>query len=131
MRITAVVLAATLAAACGGSSPGDAVRAVWTDAARAAADGAGTRFCDLATDTGRQTITARTSLPCEDSVRLLASRLSARDKAAIRAARITAVDVDGGTAIVTYALDASLARFGFTGETTLVREDGAWRLQGI
>ena len=94
-------------------------------------EGAGARFCALASAEGRQTITARTSLPCEDSVRLLAGRLSAAEKAAIRDARITGVAIDGDTAVVTYALDASLAQFGFTGETTLAREDGEWRLLGI
>jgi hypothetical protein len=131
MRLAAAILVAAVAAACGGSSGADAVRAVWTDAARAAADGAGARFCALTTAAGRQAITARTSLACDDSVRLLAGQLSAADKTAIREARITGVEVDGDTAVVTYALDASLARFGFTGETTLTREDGEWRLQGI
>jgi hypothetical protein len=41
------------------------------------------------------------------------------------------VEVQGDTAVVTYQLDRSLAQFGFTGETTLVREEGQWRLQGI
>jgi hypothetical protein len=132
MRLLAAVAAgAVLAAACGGASAAEAVRSTWSDAARAAADGAGTRFCALASATGRQAIAARTSLPCEDSVRLLAGQLTAADRAAIRGAHITGVEVQGDTAVVTYELDRSLAQFGFTGETTLVREEGQWRLQGI
>jgi hypothetical protein len=132
MRLLAVVAAgAALAAACGGPSAVETVRSTWTDAARAVADGAGTRFCALASIAGRQAIQARTSLPCEDSVRLLAGQLTAADKAAIRGARITAVEVEGDTAVVTYELGRRLAKFGFTGETTMVREEGEWRLQGI
>jgi hypothetical protein len=132
MRLLAIAAAvAAVFAACGGPSAEEAVRTTWSEAARAAADGQGTVFCALTAAEGRQVITARTSLACEDSVRLLAARLSAADKAAIRRARITRVEIDGDTAVVSYALDASLARFGFTGQTTLAREDGEWRLLGI
>lgn len=80
---------------------------------------------------GKQTITSQTKLPCEDSVRLLASRLSAADKAAIRDAKITQVTVRGDDATVTDVLDASLAKLGFTGRTSLHRSSGHWLLLGV
>ncbi len=127
-------LALAFAAGCGGgstSSPSDAVTSTWKKAANAAVDGQGTTFCALATEAGRQKITARTQLPCEDSVRLLASRLSATDKAAIHAAKITKVTVNGNDATVTYATTPTLAALGFTGRTVLVKSGGHWLLVGI
>jgi hypothetical protein len=126
-----VVVVLLLAAGCGGPTAAERVQTTWAHAAEAISDGAGARFCELASATGRQTITARTSLSCEDSVRLLAGQLTTADTLAIRAARITRVEVDGDTAVVSYVLATDLARFGFTGETLLVREGGKWRLQGI
>ena len=74
MRILALLAVSTglLVSGCGGGSPGEQARATWIAASRSGADGAGTRFCALATAAGRNAIIARTSLPCEDSVRLLA-----------------------------------------------------------
>ena len=129
----AVSTAFLLAAGCGGSgsSSSDQVRSTWKDAAAAAAAGDGTRFCALVTSSGKQAITSRTSLPCEDSVRLLGSRLSTADKAAIRDATITKVTVRGDDATVTYVMDASLAKLGFTGRTSLHRSSGHWLLLGV
>jgi hypothetical protein len=128
-----VVSTAVLLAACGGGSgsSSDEVRSTWKDAATAAAEGDGTHFCALVTGAGKRAITSQTSLPCEDSVRLLGSRLSATDKAAIRDAKITKVTVHGDDATVTYVMDASLAKLGFTGRTSLHRSSGHWLLIGV
>ena len=128
-----VVSIAVLLAACGGGggSSSDEVRSTWKDAATAAAEGDGTHFCALVTSAGKRAITSQTSLPCEDSVRLLGSRLSAADKAAIRGAKITKVTVHGDDATVTYVMDASLAKLGFTGRTSLHRSSGHWLLIGV
>jgi hypothetical protein len=137
MRLRWAIVVATailVVTGCGGggdaSSSGE-VRSAWRDAAAAAAAGDGTRFCALVTTAGRQTITSQTSLPCEDSVRLLGSRLSATDKAAIRDAKITDITVHGDDATVTYVMDASLAKLGFTGRTSLHRSSGHWLLIGV
>ncbi len=137
IRLPAIAALATLALAfasgCGGTStsPADSVRSTWKKAATAAVDGQGTAFCALATDAGKQKITARTQLPCEDSIRLLASRLSSADKAVIHDAKITKVTVNGNDAVVTYATTPTLAGLGFTGRTTLVKSGGNWLLVGI
>ncbi len=130
----AVAAALILAAGCGGggkTSDADSVKATWKTAATAAVDGQGTAFCKLVTDAGKAQITARTQLPCEDSIRLLASQLSDADKAKIKAADITRVSVSGDKATVTYATTPTLATLGFTGRTTLSKSGGDWLLVGI
>ena len=130
----AVAGALLLAAGCGGggkTSDADSVKATWTKAATAAVDGQGTTFCELVTDAGKAQITSRTQLPCEDSIRLLASQLSVADKAKIKDAQITKVSVAGDKATVTYATTPTLATLGFTGRTTLSRSGGDWLLVGI
>ncbi|HVP02277.1 MAG TPA: hypothetical protein VMT10_06885 [Solirubrobacteraceae bacterium] len=140
-RLPVLALAATavfaavlaLAVGCGSSSPSPSaqVTKVWKQAAGAAVDGQGTTFCALVTDAGKQKITARTQLPCEDSIRLLASRLSAADKAAMHSPKITKVTVSGDNATVTYATTPTLAALGFTGRTLLAKTGGHWMLTGI
>ena len=125
-----VVIATVLLAGCGGSASDD-VRSAWQAAASAAADGDGTAFCAAVTAEGRKTVTSRTGLACDDAVRLLAATLSAADKTAIRSASITKVEVDGERATVIYDVDASLAKVGFTGHTSLERVDGRWMLRGV
>ncbi len=131
--LAAAALAVTLAGCGGGSSssPSDAVKTTWKQAATAAVDGQGTAFCSHVTAAGKAKITARTQLPCEDSIRLLASRLSAADKAVIHDAKITKVTVNGNDAVVTFATTPTLAALGFTGRTTLVKSGGHWLLVGI
>ena len=115
----------------GGDTSSNQVRSTWKDAAAAAAGGDATHFCALVTSAGKQAITSQTSLPCEDSVRLLGSRLTTADKAAIRTAKITKITVRGDDATVTYVMDASLAKLGFTGRTSLHRSSGHWLLLGV
>jgi len=137
LRLPPILVAAALAAGlagCGGGSspsPSDAVRTTWKQAATAAVDGQGTAFCSHVTAAGKAKITARTQLPCEDSIRLLASRLSSADKAVIHDAKITKVTVSGNDAVVTYATTPTLAALGFTGRTTLLKSGGHWLLVGI
>jgi len=128
--IVAVLLAAVAAGACGGNAEDD-VRSSWEAAARAVADGDATGFCAMVSREGKDEITARTGLACEDAVRLLASQLGAADKAAIRGAAISAVQVDGDAATVTYEAGPGLEQVGFTGRTSMTRVDGRWLLQGI
>jgi hypothetical protein len=129
--VTVVVAGLLIVAGCGGASDTTQVRSAWESASRAAADGAGTAFCSQVTAQGRQLITSRTKLSCEDSIRLLASSLSAADKTAIRDARITKIDVSGDTATVLYVTNASLGRLGFTGRTDLTKTDGHWLISGV
>jgi hypothetical protein len=126
--VSTAVLAVAGCGGGGGDTSSDQVRSTWKDAAAAAAGGDGTRFCALVTSASKQTITSQTSLPYEDSVRLLGSRLTTADKAAIRATKIT---VHGDDATVTYVMDASLAKLGFTGQTSLHRSSGHWLLLGV
>jgi hypothetical protein len=135
MLSRSIVVAATVAAVvgcgAGGNASPDAVRSAWRTAAAAAAGGDGTGFCELVTSAGKQAITSQTNLPCEDSVRLLGARLTAADKAAIRDAKITKVQVHGDDATVSYVTTRSLAAVGFTGRTSLHRSDGRWLLVGV
>lgn len=129
-----VVVGVTVAVAgCGGggNASSDAVRSTWRTAAAAVAGGDATGFCKLVTSAGKQAITSQTSLPCEDSVRLLGSRLTAADRTAIRNAKITKVEVRGDNATVSYVTRPSLAAVGFTGRTSLHRSDGRWLLVGV
>ena len=133
MRRRGVLTVALLlaAAGCGGGSAGDDARSAWESASHAAAGGDATKFCSLVTTAGRQTITARTKLSCEDAVRLLSSQLSAEDKAAIRGAAVTKVEVDGANATVHYDVTPALAKVGFTGVTRLQKVNGRWLLRGV
>lgn len=128
--LTLALLLAALAG-CGGGSADDGVRSAWESASHAAAGGNATTFCSLVTTAGKRTITARTKLSCEDAVRLLSSQLSAEDKAAIRAAAVTEVEVDGANATVHYDVTPALAKVGFTGITRLQKVSGRWLLRGI
>ena len=120
-----------LLAACGGKSAEEDVRAAWESAARAAADGNATEFCALVSPDGRQEIAARTGgLECESAVRLLASRLNAREKDVIRATEIAKVEVHGDEATVSYATTGALAKVGFTGRTSMQKIDERWLLRG-
>ena len=85
----------------------------------------------MVTGEGKRTIAARTKLSCEDGVRLLSSRLSAHDKAAIRGAAITKVQVDGEDATVSYDVNPALAKVGFTGVTRLQKVNGRWLLRSV
>jgi hypothetical protein len=112
-------------------TPEQQVRQTWRGAATAAAAGDGTAFCARVSPAGRARITAQTQLPCEDTIRLLASRLSDADRRAVLGARITAVTVTGDQAVVRYVTTPTLSKLGFTGRTTLTRSGGQWLLQGI
>lgn len=105
-------------------------RATWQRAMDAALAGDGETFCALATPGARAELTARTELPCPDAIRVLQVRLTARDRAVLRAAAPT-VTVTGERAVVRYQTTPALAKVGFTGRTRLERAAGAWRLQGI
>ena len=140
-RPTAVALLAAAATlvACGGSdtkppapkpTPEQQVTATWRAAATAAAAGNGAGFCPRVSPAGQAKLAAATQLPCEDAVRLLGSRLTPADRAAITGAQITGVTVTGDTAVVRYTSVPALARLGFTGRTTLERVGGVWLLRG-
>ena len=107
------------------------VLATWRIAASEAAHGSGTAFCAMVAPAGKAKLTAQTSLPCEDTVRLLASQLTPADRAAVTAAKVTGVTVTGNTAVVRYESNPRLARYGFTGRTELTRSGDRWLLQGI
>jgi hypothetical protein len=126
-----IVMIALLAAGCGGGSAQDDVRSAWEEASHAAAGGDASHFCSLVTAEGKRTIVTRAKLSCEDGVRLLSSQLSSSDKAAIRGAKITQVEVHGDDATVTYAVSPALTKVGFTGVTRLQKVDGRWLLRGI
>lgn len=118
-------------AGCGGGSAEDDVRAAWNAASEAVAAGSATDFCGMVSAEGKDVITDRTGMTCEDAIRLLASRLSAEDKTRIEDAVIEQVDVSGDEATVRYESNAALAGIGFTGRTSMVRVDGRWLLRGI
>lgn len=128
-----------LLSGCGGDdepappppSPEQQVRATWRSAATAAANGDGAAFCAKAAPAGKDKITAATMLPCEDSIRLLGSRLTAEDRAAALGAKATAVTVTGDSALVRYETTPALAKLGFTGRTSLTRSGGRWLVLGI
>lgn len=128
-----------VAAGCGGDeqpaapppSPEQQVREAWRGAARAAADGDGAGFCDRVAPAGKDKLLARTMLPCEDTIRLLASRLTEADRQAVLGAQITAVTVTGDRALVRYETTPTLSKLGFTGRTSLTKAGGQWLLLGI
>ena len=137
-RLAAPLACLALLPGCGGDDPPtppptaeQQVRSVWRDAANAAAGGDGTAFCAKVAPAGKARLTAQTQLPCEDTIRLLASRLTEADRRAVRGARITAVTVTGGTALVRYATTPTLAKLGFTGRTELTKSGDQWLLLGI
>lgn len=129
--------AALLAAGCGGGedapepTPQEQVRTTWRAAAGEAAAGDGEALCARITEAGRERIRAETKLPCEDAVRLLASRLSEAEREAVRSAPITQVTVTGERAVVGYESTAALRKVGFTGRTELEKSGGQWLLSGI
>ena len=112
-------------------SPEQQVREAWRGAADAAAAGDGAAFCARVSPAGRDKLLAQTQLPCEDTIRLLSSRLTDADRRAVREARITAVTVTGDRALVRYTTTPALADLGFTGRTSLTRSGGQWLLLGI
>ena len=128
-----------LPAGCGGDdepaapppSPEQQVREVWRSAADAAAAGDGAAFCDRVAPAGKDRLLAQTQLPCEDTIRLLSSRLTDADRRAVRGARITAVTVTGDRALVRYGTTPTLAKLGFTGRTSLTKSGEQWLLLGI
>jgi hypothetical protein len=138
-----LIAAGALLAGCGGGdgdkattttappSPEAQVLATWRAAARDAANGNGTAFCARVAPAGKAKLTARTNLPCEDTVRLLASQLTPADRATVSSAKIKSVTVTGTTAVVRYQSSPGLARYGFTGRTELTRSGEQWLLLGI
>lgn len=137
-----VAAAAALVAGCGGGddapatttatpTPQAQVLATWRAAASDAASGNGTAFCARVAPAGKAKLTAQTSLPCEDTVRLLASQLSPADRATVTGAKVTGVTVTGPTAVVRYESNPRLARYGFTGRTELTKSGNRWLLLGI
>jgi len=112
-------------------SPEAQVLATWRAGASDAANGNGTAFCARVAPAGKAKLTAQTSLPCEDTVRLLASQLTPADRAAVTGAKVTSVTVTGNTAVVRYESNPRLARYGFTGRTELTKSGDRWLLLGI
>lgn len=112
-------------------SPEAQVLATWRAAASDAVAGNGTAFCARVAPAGKAKLTAQTSLPCEDTVRLLASQLTPAERASVTGAKVTSVTVTGNTAVVRYENSPRLARYGFTGRTQLTRSGDRWLLLGI
>ena len=150
MRLTSLVsgkvllltAAAALLGGCGGGNdtpattkaapaPEAVVLSTWRAAASDASQGNGTAFCARVAPAGKAKLTAQTSLPCEDTVRLLASQLTPADRAAVTGAKVTSVTVTGNTAVVRYESNPRLARYGFTGRTELTKSGDRWLLLGI
>ena len=130
-RVALAIALLLLAGGCGGGAAPDDIRSAWEAASHAVAAGDATGFCTMVTVEGRRMIGRMTKLSCEDAVRLLSSRLNPADKSAIRAARITEIEVDGDAATVTYEVSAALAKVGFTGHTAMSRVGGHWLLRGV
>jgi len=142
-RALPLIAAAALIAGCGGGgdsatttakaapSPEAQVLATWRVAASEAARGSGTAFCAQVAPAGKAKIQAQTSLPCEETVQLLASQLTPADRAAVTAAKVTGVTVSGNSAVVRYESNPKLARYGFTGRTELTKSGDRWLLLGI
>ncbi len=134
-RTLVLATLALLLASCGGEepepSPQDQVRTAWRAAADEAAGGDGEALCARITTAGQDRIAAQTQLPCADSVRVIASRLTDADRASIRDAQITSVTVAGDTAVVTYTGTPALAKVGFTGRTRFTKSGDQWLLAGI
>ncbi len=107
------------------------MRTTWRAAAGEAAAGDGEALCARITEAGQERIRAQTQLPCEDAVRLLASRLSDAEREAVRRAPITQVTVAGERAVVTYRSTPALKKVGFTGRTELEQSGERWLLSGI
>lgn len=144
LRPALPLIAAALLAGCGGGNddavpattkaaptPEEQVLATWRAAANDAVHGSGTAFCARVAPAGKARLQAQTSLPCEDTVRLLASQLTPADRAAVTNAKVTGVTVTGDTAVVRYVSDPRLARYGFTGRTELAKSGDRWFLLGI
>ena len=112
-------------------SPQAQVLATWRAAASDAASGNGTAFCARVAPAGKAKLTAQTSLPCEDTVRLLASQLTPADRATVTGAKVTSVTVTGNAAVVRSENTPRLARYGFTGRTDLTKSGDQWLLLGI
>lgn len=135
-RLAPLLACLALLPACGGDpeqppTPEQQVRAVWRSAADAAGAGEGTSFCAKVAPAGKARLTKQTQLPCEDTIRLLASRLTDADRRAVLGARITAVTVTGDRALVRYETTPTLAKLGFTGRTELTKSGDQWLLLGI
>lgn len=137
-RLAPALACLVLLAGCGADDPQpppqtaeQQVREVWREAADAAAAGEGTAFCAKVAPAGKARLTAQTQLPCEDTIRLLASRLTDADRRAVRGARISDVTVTGNRALVRYATTPTLAKLGFTGRTELTKQGDQWLLLGI
>ena len=138
-----MIAGVALLAGCGGGGdtpatttkaappPEAQVLGTWKIAASDAAQGNGTAFCAKVAPAGKAKLTAQTSLPCEDTVRLLASQLTPADRAAVTGAKVTSVTVTGNTAVVRYESSPRLARYGFTGRTELTKSGDRWLLLGI
>lgn len=139
LALGALAACLLVSAGCGGDdepaapppSPEQQVREVWRSAANAVAAGDGAAVCDRVAPAGKDKLLARTQLPCEDAIRLLASRLTDADRRAVLGARVTAVTVTGDRALVRYETTPTLAKLGFTGRTSLTRSGGQWLLLGI
>lgn len=140
-RVLPLSVALTLLAGCGGGSdkpaktttpsPQAQALATWRAAARDAASGNGTAFCARVAPAGKAKLTAQTQLPCEDTVRLLASQLTPTDRARVTGAKVTSVTVTGDTAVIRYESTPRLVRYGFTGRTELTKSGDRWLLLGI
>jgi hypothetical protein len=133
LSVLVMGLSVLLAGGCGSrdSAEGE-VRSAWQAAADAVADGNATRFCSLVSAEGKREIARRTGgLECESAVRLLGSRLSAREMTSIRGAEITKIDLRGENATVSYESSGALAKVGFTGRTTMRKVGEQWMLSGL
>ncbi len=118
-------------AAAPAQSPEQQVESTWRTAAINASKGNGTAFCAKVAPEGKAKLTQQTSLPCEDAVRLLAGQLTPADRAAVDSAKVTSVTVTGDTAVIRYETTPKLARYGFTGQTSLKKSGNGWLLLGI
>jgi hypothetical protein len=134
LLVLALVAAALAASGCGGSkksSDADQVRSTWQSALAAVGAGDAAKLCSLLTTGAQSAISAQSHLSCADTVKLLASGLSAADRTAASHAAIRSVTVNGKRATIVFKPTPGLSRLGLNGTITLQKVGSHWLISGI
>jgi hypothetical protein len=133
LTVLVVVALAVAMPACGGKkkSDTDKVKATWQSALKAVGSGDAAKLCSLVSPAAQKQLTASTHLSCEDTIKLVASRLSAADRAAAAHAAIRAVTVRGNQATISYATTPALSAIGLKGQVKLTKSGDTWLISGL